>query len=96
MKVALLVTCLTDTFYPRTGIAVVKVLEHLGCQVDFPQAQTCCGQPLWNNGFADDARELARRMIHVFEDADHVVTPSQSRGSRSRSGLVVAAPHDAA
>ena len=78
MKVALFVTCLTDTFYPRSGIAVVKVLERLGCQVEFPQDQTCCGQPLYNNGFHDDARELARRMIRVFESSEYVVTPSGS------------------
>ena len=78
MNVSLFVTCLTDTFYPRTGIAVVKVLEHLGCRVDFPQAQTCCGQPMFNNGFTDDARALAQRMIEVFEHSEYVVTPSGS------------------
>ena len=78
MNVSLFITCLTDTFYPRTGIAIVKVLEHLGCKVDFPQAQTCCGQPMFNNGFHDDTRELAKRMISVFEHSDYVVTPSGS------------------
>lgn len=78
MQVALLVTCLTDTFYPRTGIAVVKVLEKLGCTVSFPEAQTCCAQPMWNNGYHDEARRLAKRMIETFEDADCVVTPSGS------------------
>ena len=78
MKVSLFITCLTDTFYPRCGIAVVKVLEHLGCQVEFPSQQTCCGQPLYNNGYADDARALARHMTEVFEHSDYVVTPSGS------------------
>jgi len=78
MKVALFVTCLTDTFYPRTGIAIVKVLEHLGCEVDFPAEQTCCGQPMYNNGLHDEARTLAKRMARVFEDAPYVVTPSGS------------------
>lgn len=78
MDVALFVTCLTDTFYPRAGIAVVKVLEHLGHTVHFPQAQTCCGQPMFNNGCRDEARELAKRMIRVFEPYDCVVTPSGS------------------
>jgi L-lactate dehydrogenase complex protein LldE len=78
MKVSLFITCLTDTFYPRTGIAVVKVLEHLGCEVDFPLAQTCCGQPMFNNGFHDETRELAKRMIQVFEQSPAVVTPSGS------------------
>lgn len=78
MKVALFITCLTDTFYPRTGIAVVKVLEHLGCEVEFPLEQTCCGQPMFNNGLHDEARGLAKRMVRVFEPYDHVVTPSGS------------------
>jgi L-lactate dehydrogenase complex protein LldE len=78
MKVSLFITCLTDTFYPRTGIAVVKVLEHLGCAVDFPLAQTCCGQPMYNNGFEAETRELAKRMIRVFEHSPTVVTPSGS------------------
>lgn len=78
MKVSLFITCLADTFYPRTGIAVVKVLEKLGCEVDFPQAQTCCGQPMWNNGFHDESRDLAKHMIETFRDSDYVITPSGS------------------
>jgi len=78
MQTALLITCLADTFYPRTGIAVVKVLEKLGCTVSFPQAQTCCAQPMFNNGEHDEARALAKRMIAVFEDSERVVTPSGS------------------
>ena len=78
LNVALFITCLTDQFYPQVGIAVTKVLEHFGCRVSFPQAQTCCGQPFFNNGFHDEARELAKRMIAVFEGSDYVVTPSGS------------------
>lgn len=78
MNVAFFITCLTDAFFPRVGVAVVKVLEHFGCRVAFPAAQTCCGQPMYNNGFHDDARALARRMIRVFAPFEHVVTPSGS------------------
>jgi len=78
MKIALFITCLTDTFYPRTGIAVVKVLEKLGCQAEFPEQQTCCGQPMWNNGYSSEARQLARRMIETFDNYEYVVTPSGS------------------
>jgi L-lactate dehydrogenase complex protein LldE len=74
----LFITCLTDQFYPRVGVAVTKILEHLGCRVVFPKAQTCCGQPFYNNGFQDEARELARRMVDVFEGYDYIVTPSGS------------------
>lgn len=78
MDVALFVTCLTDQFYPRVGRAVVAVLEKLGCRVRFPAEQTCCGQPMYNNGYFDEAGDLARRMIDVFADAETVVTPSGS------------------
>jgi L-lactate dehydrogenase complex protein LldE len=78
MKVSLFITCLGDSYFPQTGIATVKVLERLGCTVDFPAAQTCCGQPMFNNGFEADARALAARMIRVFASSEHVVTPSGS------------------
>src|SRR5690242_9950209 len=77
-RVALFVTCLTDQFYPQVGVAVTKILEHLNCRVEFPQAQTCCGQPFFNNGFKDEARELAKRYIQIFGTYDYVVTPSGS------------------
>src|SRR6185312_13135398 len=77
-NVALFITCLTDQFYPHVGVAVTKILERFGCRVHFPAAQTCCGQPFFNNGFHDEARELARRMIGVFEGYDYIVTPSGS------------------
>src|SRR5215213_4038597 len=77
-QVALFITCLTDQFYPHVGMAVTKILEHFGCTVVFPEAQTCCGQPFFNNGFHDEARELARRWVEVFEKSDYVVTPSGS------------------
>ena len=78
MDVSLFATCLTETLYPRTAIAVVKVLEHLGCKVDFPPRQTCCGQPMWNAGYRDKTKKLAKRMIEVFEQSECVVTPSGS------------------
>ena len=77
-QVALFITCLTDQFYPHVGIAVTKILEHFGCEVRFPPAQTCCGQPFFNNGFHPEARELAKRMIEIFEPYQYVVTPSGS------------------
>lgn len=88
MQAALFITCLTDTFYPRTGIATVKVLEALGCSVSFPESQTCCAQPMFNNGYHDDARALARRMIETFEGAEHVVTPSGSCAAMLREHYV--------
>ena len=78
MNVSLFVTCLTDLFSPQVGMATVQVLEHFGCTVDFPEAQTCCGQPQFNNGYHPEARELGERMIRVFEKSSVVVTPSAS------------------
>lgn len=77
-NVALFVTCLTDQYYPRVGIAVTKILERFDCRVEFPQAQTCCGQPFFNNGFHDEASKLAKRFIEIFEGYDYIVSPSGS------------------
>lgn len=78
MRITLFVTCLTDTLVPQTGIAVVRLLERLGHEVDFPRTQTCCGQMHLNTGYRKDARELARRFVRVFADAEVVVAPSAS------------------
>lgn len=77
-NVSLFVTCLTDLYYPDVAVSVVRVLDRLGVTVDFPRAQTCCGQPALNSGYADDAKAVAARMIDVFESAETVVTPSGS------------------
>lgn len=75
----LLVTCLVDAFFPETGEAVVRVLERLGVAVDFNPAQTCCGQPAFNSGFEDEARQLARYTVDLFSGDDRpVVVPSGS------------------
>jgi L-lactate dehydrogenase complex protein LldE len=78
VKVALFATCLTDTFFPSTARAVVRLLERLGCSVDFPLDQTCCGQMHFNTGYRDHARPLARKYTDVFKEYDHVVAPSGS------------------
>lgn len=77
-KVALFVTCIVDTVFPGTGEATLDVLERLGVRVDFPAAQTCCGQPAFNSGFQADAREVARGFLRAFDGYDHIVTPSGS------------------
>src|SRR4029078_1717097 len=77
-NVALFITCLTDQFYPHRGVAVTKILEHFGCNVVFPDAQTCCGQPFFNNGFHPEAKELVKRFVTVFEPYDYIVPPSGS------------------
>ncbi|MFD7234529.1 (Fe-S)-binding protein [Streptomyces syringium] len=78
MRVGLFITCVNDTLYPRTGQAVVTLLERLGVQVEFPMAQSCCGQPQFNTGYRHQAEPLMRRYATAFQDVDHVVTPSGS------------------
>ena len=78
MRVALFLTCVNDAIHPRTGQAVVALLERLGVEVDFPAAQTCCGQPQYNTGYRRATEPLVRRMADAFEGYDHVVTPSGS------------------
>ncbi len=80
MRVALFVTCLVDLFRPSVGFATVKLLERAGCTVEVPEVQTCCGQPAYNNGDEDTAREIAKQVIVAFADYPHVVVPSGSCG----------------
>ncbi len=87
--VQLFVTCLVDTLYPEVGEAVVTVLERAGAQVDFPPAQTCCGQPAFNAGLRAEAKPLAMHTIEVFENTPGVVVvPSGSCTAMIRHGYL--------
>ncbi|MDA8196678.1 MAG: (Fe-S)-binding protein [Actinomycetota bacterium] len=78
MKIGLMITCINDALYPKTAIAVVKVLERLGHSVYFPEEQSCCGQMHLNSGYRQEGIELAKRSIEIFSDFDYVVSPSAS------------------
>ncbi|GIM48383.1 lactate utilization protein A [Collibacillus ludicampi] len=78
MRVSLFITCLNDVFFPGVGKATVEVLERLGCEIDFPTEQTCCGQPAYNSGYQNETKEIAKHMIRTFEHAEYVVAPSGS------------------
>ncbi|MFF3749291.1 (Fe-S)-binding protein [Streptomyces sp. NPDC002018] len=78
MRAALFVTCVNDAVYPSTGIATVRLLERLGVEVDFPETQSCCGQPQYNTGYRRETEPLVRRTARAFEGYDYVVTPSGS------------------
>lgn len=78
MKVSLFVTCLIDIFQGDVGKDTVELLEYLDCEVDFPEKQTCCGQPAYNSGYVTEAKEPMKNMIKAFEDSEYVVTPSGS------------------
>lgn len=77
--VQLLITCLVDSFYPRTGEAILSILRRLGLSVDFPRDQTCCGQPPFNAGLRAEARPIVQHTIRVFEKTTgDIVIPSGS------------------
>jgi L-lactate dehydrogenase complex protein LldE len=78
MRIALFATCLADAMFPAAAIATVRLLERLGHQVSFPEAQTCCGQMHVNTGYLRDAAVLVRHHVEVFEQCDLVVAPSGS------------------
>jgi L-lactate dehydrogenase complex protein LldE len=79
IQVQLFITCLTDSFFPKTGEAVVDILHRLGIDVHFARDQTCCGQPQFNAGLRKDARAIAEHTIKVFENTKgDIVTPSGS------------------
>ena len=78
MRVSLFIPCYVDQFYPQVGLAMAELIESLGHAVDFPAAQTCCGQPAFNAGCVDEARSVAERFVACFRDADTVVVPSGS------------------
>ena len=73
-----MVTCLGDALYPEVGQSVVRVLDGLGVTVDFPAAQTCCGQPAFNSGYVAEARRSARAFLDAFDGSEHVVSVSGS------------------
>lgn len=77
-RVALFATCINDTMFPGTPRAVVKVLERLGCTVEFPKDQTCCGQMLTNTGYFKQALPTVKNYVRAFGDYDYIVGPSGS------------------
>ena len=81
MKITLFIPCFVDTIFPEAGMAAAQVLERLGHEVDFPEEQTCCGQPPFNTGMWDEAREVARRQVSIFSKSDVVVSVSGSCGA---------------
>jgi Fe-S oxidoreductase len=84
VRVALQVTCLNDVLFPDTGKAVVTLLRRLGVEVEFPEGQTCCGQPMVNTGYLDEAVPAVRSFVDAFESYDAVVTPSGSCAGSAR------------
>jgi L-lactate dehydrogenase complex protein LldE len=80
LRIALFVACYNDTLFPQTGIAVTTLLERLGHTVEFPMAQTCCGQMHYNTGYHDEALPLLRRFVEIFGNTEYdaICVPSAS------------------
>lgn len=78
MKVGLFIPCYIDQLYPQVAIATLELLEHLGVDVDYPLAQTCCGQPAANAGFERFAKDACNLFIKNFKQYDYIVSPSGS------------------
>jgi L-lactate dehydrogenase complex protein LldE len=84
-KVGLFIPCYVDQLYPHVGLATLRILRQIGLDVEFPEEQTCCGQPMANIGCARDAEPLAKRFLRIFRDYDKVVAPSGSCVSMVRN-----------
>ena len=78
MKVQIFIPCFIDQLYPATAFNMIKVLEKATCQVSYNTNQTCCGQPAFNAGFWDEARDVAEKFIKDFEGTEYIVSPSAS------------------
>lgn len=72
------ITCVSDAVYPRVGEAMARLLARYGVQLDFPEVQTCCGQPAYNSGYWNEARQAALTILQAFERSDFVIAPSGS------------------
>jgi len=78
LKVALFIPCYVDSIYPNVAFSTAKILKNLGYKVEYPSSQTCCGQPFYNSGMIDEAKELAKKFYTIFKDYDYIVAPSAS------------------
>jgi L-lactate dehydrogenase complex protein LldE len=78
MKLGLFIPCYIDAFFPEVGVATLELLERLGCSVEYPLDQTCCGQPMANSGCQEDAAATEALFVRCFQDFDTVVGPSAS------------------
>jgi L-lactate dehydrogenase complex protein LldE len=84
-KVSLFVPCFVDQLLPQVAVDTVKVLRRIGYAVDFPEDQTCCGQPAFNTGYWNEARPCAEHFVRVFKHADVIVCPSGSCATMVRT-----------
>lgn len=92
-RVALFATCAADLCFPDTAVAAVRLLEAAGCEVEFPEAQTCCGQPALTAGEPEAAARLAAHFLDTFRGYEAVVSPSGSCAATVRHWYGRLLPH---
>jgi L-lactate dehydrogenase complex protein LldE len=78
LKVALFIPCYIDQIFPEVGMATAEVLEKLGCELEYPEKQTCCGQPMGNMGAEKEVKAMADHFVKTFSGYDYIVCPSGS------------------
>ncbi|HEV3222167.1 MAG TPA: (Fe-S)-binding protein [Puia sp.] len=78
MNIQLFIPCFVDQLYPDTAFNMIRVLEKAGCMVQYNKEQTCCGQPAFNAGFQEDAKEVCIKFLKDFNGTDYIVSPSAS------------------
>jgi L-lactate dehydrogenase complex protein LldE len=81
MRITLFVPCFIDSLYPNVAMSMVRIFEQLGHTVDFPENQTCCGQPPFNSGYWEEARSVASKQLAAFKNAECIVSGSGSCGA---------------
>jgi L-lactate dehydrogenase complex protein LldE len=87
MKVELFIPCFVDQLYPETAFNTIKILEKAGCQVSYNPKQTCCGQPAYNAGYWEEAKEIGNKFLNDFSETTHIVAPSASCVGMVKNGF---------
>lgn len=78
MKASIFIPCFIDQLYPQTGMNMVRVLRKAGVEVDYPEEQTCCGQPAYNAGYKSQSKEVCTKFLKDFSGKEYIVVPSAS------------------
>src|SRR5690606_41894352 len=86
MTVQLFIPCFIDQLFPETAVNTVRILEKAGCHVSYNPGQTCCGQPAYNAGFWDEAKQVGNKFLHDFSDDRVIVSPSASCTGMVKNG----------
>lgn len=87
MKIELFVPCFVDQLYPETAFNTIKILEKAGCEVVYNAKQTCCGQPAYNAGYWEQAKDIGNKFLNDFSETNYIVAPSASCVGMVKNGF---------